>query len=637
VTETAGGAGQQERVDDLRQQLRALGYLDAGVDRFLLAPARASGNPFGVAVKSGIRVGVLAGAMLGPAAAVGVGARIPGLISGPRDALVLALYIAALFTIVFAAAAAVVAMPAFLLARARGGRTTARAGRISTASGLLVGIGCLAYLTLWWRTASGGIEWQSPVLTAFALLLAVAISFTLGHAVRITTLGVIASAAASDSLPTPPRRSWRLATAGAALAFVGAAALLVVTTSAEPSPDVAPPHLTVLSTGLRIRVIAIDGVDPQLFDASHWLHGREVATIGLYRLEPEDTSDPARIWTTIATGEPPSVHGVQAIETRRVAGLQGILSSDRGGIGRALQGATDLVRLTRPSVASRDERQSMTFWEVAERAGLRTAVVNWWATWPAPPTTGVIVTDRAVLRLEQGGAQDAEIAPSNLYSALAAQWPTIRKAATEQASAAFEDINDRAVADALRRSATLDATMLGLATRIPGTARDLDVVYLPGLDILQHTILSTPDGAPLAPSAVSVRVSALHAYEGFLRRLLDAWLNPSAGEIVMLVTEPGRVGGNAPGTLTLVAAQHNDLKPGIGSAAVVDIAPTVLNLLGVPLSRELAGRPLLAPFPSRVPPPVATYGPPFRSAAPRSGKPLDQEMIDRLRSLGYVR
>jgi hypothetical protein len=637
VTETADGAGQQERVDDLRQQLRALGYLDAGVDRFLLAPARASGSPFGVAVKSGIRVGVLAGAMLGPAAAIGVGARIPGLISGTRDALLLALYFAALFTIVFAAAAAVVGMPAFLLARGRGGRTTARAGRISTASGLLVGIGCLAYLTLWWRTASGGIEWQSPVLTAFALLLAVAISFTLGHAVRITTLGVIASAAASDSLPAPPRRSWRLVTAGAALAFVGAAALLVATTSAEPSPDVAPPHLTVLSTGLRIRVIAIDGVDPQMFDASHWLHGREVATSGLYRLAPEDTSDPARIWTTIATGEPPSVHGVQAIETRRVAGLQGILWSDRGGIGRALQGATDLVRLTRPSVASRDERQSMTFWEVAERAGLRTAVVNWWATWPAPPTTGVIVTDRAVLRLEQGGAQDAEIAPSDLYPALAAQWPTIRKAATEQASAAFEDINDPAVADALRRSATLDATMVGLATRIPGTQRDLDVVYLPGLDILQHAILGTPDGAPLAPSAVSVRVSALHAYEEFLRRLLDVWLDPSADEIVMLVTEPGRVRGNAPGTLTLVAAQQNDFKPGIGSAAVVDIAPTVLNLLGVPLSRELAGRPLLAPVSSRVPPPVATYGPPFRSAAPRSGKPLDQEMIDRLRSLGYVR
>ncbi len=637
MTETTRGAGQQERVDDLRQQLRALGYLDAGVDRFLLAPARASGNPFGVAVKSGIRVGLLAGAMLGPAAAIGVGARIPGLISGPRDALVIAVYFAALFMVVFAAAAAVVAIPAFLLARARGGRTTARARLISTASGLLVGIGCLVYLTLWWRTANAGLGWQSPVLTALALLLAVAISFTLGHAVRITTLGVIATAAATDSLPAPPRRSWRLVTAGAVLAFLGAAALLVTTTSAEPAADV-PPRLTVISSGMRVRVIAIDGVDPQLFDLDRWLGGIREQVGWRYRLVAEDTSDPARIWTTIATGEPPSVHGVQAIETRRVAGLQGILSSDRSGIGRALQGATDLVRLTRPSVASRDERQSMTFWEVAEQAGLRTAVVNWWATWPALATTGVIVTDRAVLRLEHGGAQDAEIAPADLYPALAVQWSTIRQAATEQASAAFKDITDRGIADALRRSATLDATMVGLANAIPGPPRDLDVLYLPGLDIVQHTILGARDGAPLAPSAVNARVSALRAYEYFLRSLLGSWLNPNAGEIVMLVTEPGRVAGNAAGTITIAGAPGTDMEPPvIGSAAVVDIAPTVLHLLGVPLSRELAGHPLLTPFPSRVPPPVSSYGRPFTSAAPRSGKPLDQEMIDRLRSLGYVR
>lgn len=640
MTEGTRGAGQQERVDDLRQQLRALGYLDAGVDRFLLAPARASGNPFSVAVQSAVRVGLLAGTMLGPAAAIGVGARVPGLINGPRDALVLALYFAALFIVLFAAAAALAAIVAFLLVRARRERTAAPAGAISTAAGLLVGVGCLAYLTLWWRTASAGIGWQSPVLTAFALLLAVAISFTLGHAVRITTLGVIATAAASDSLPTPPRRSWRLVTTGAALAFVGAAVLLVATTSAEPSPDVAPPHLTVLSTGMRLRVIAIDGVDPQLFDLGRWLGPTDDIDYTQYRLAPEDTSDPARIWTTIATGEPPSVHGVQAIETRRIAGLRGILSPDDSSAGRALQGATDLVRLTRPSAASRDERQSMTFWEVAEQAGLRTAVVNWWATWPAPASSGVLVTDRAVLRLEHGGAQDAEIAPPELYPALAAEWTAIRKAAAARASNAFQGITDPAVADALRRSAILDATIVGLADAIPGPARDLDVVYLPGLDILQHTILGSHDGIPLAPSAVTARVSALQAYKQFLRPLLDPWLHPSPRTIVVLVTEPGRVSGKVPGTVAISGGSGNRDQPGIPgeTASVVDLAPTVLHLLGVPLSRELTGRPLSTHVAvARVPAPVPTYGRPFRIQGPRSGKPLDQEMIDRLRSLGYVR
>jgi hypothetical protein len=34
---------------------------------------------------------------------------------------------------------------------------------------------------------------------------------------------------------------------------------------------------------------------------------------------------------------------------------------------------------------------------------------------------------------------------------------------------------------------------------------------------------------------------------------------------------------------------------------------------------------------------VASYGRPSSGTAPRRGQPLDQEMIDRLRSLGYVR
>jgi len=78
------------------------------------------------------------------------------------------------------------------------------------------------------------------------------------------------------------------------------------------------------------------------------------------------------------------------------------------------------------------------------------------------------------------------------------------------------------------------------------------------------------------------------------------------------------------------------------SATDTDVAATVLYALGLPISRTLAGHPLVNLFtesfarqyPVRY---VATYGPPRIGAAERTGQPLDQEMIDRLRSLGYVR
>ncbi len=70
--------------------------------------------------------------------------------------------------------------------------------------------------------------------------------------------------------------------------------------------------------------------------------------------------------------------------------------------------------------------------------------------------------------------------------------------------------------------------------------------------------------------------------------------------------------------------------------------PTVLYLLGVPISAELGGRPLTgllpAQFLERYPVrQVTRYGRPNPRTVERTGEPLDQEMIDRLRSLGYVR
>jgi Type I phosphodiesterase / nucleotide pyrophosphatase len=427
--------------------------------------------------------------------------------------------------------------------------------------------------------------------------------------------------------------------AAGVLALCGALLLFRLTAGFGRRPaDV--PALTVVSSGLRVRLIAIDGFDPEVasrLSAAGRLPAFAAALDdATATVSADDTRDPARFWTTIATGQPPEIHAVHGLETRRVAGLQGALpTSSRA---RAIGAATDLIRLTRPGIVSGSERRVKTVWEVAAAAGLRTAVVNWWATWPAPADTGIVVTDRAPVRLERGGQLDAEVAPAETYDALGARWEALRQDASargRQLTAPSE------VEGIMRRSAELDALQLAIAREVSSPTHDLVCTYLPGLDVIQHALLNTSEGAALAPSALAGRLAALEAYYVFLDGLLSASVQPGPGELVLILTSRGRVETPTPG-LFIARGSIANTRAREAVARPIDVMPTMLYALGVPISQELKSRPIVELFspefarryPVRT---VSRYGQPYAKPSPRSGQPLDQEMIDRLRSLGYVK
>ena len=628
------------RVDELRMQLRALGYLDAGVDRFVLGPASGARSPLAIAALGSLRIGVLAAILLGPAAAIGIGTRFPGLVTGTSDAIVVALYLALLFG---AAATIVSFLASLIVARLPVSWIGRRARSVSRGAGVLVGGACLAYLTLWWRIANPDLASLSPLWTASALAIAVIISLLLGHASTITAFAVIV-ATHPQAAPAQRRSTWKLTVSAGILAF-GSAAILLLMTAPAPASQGPAPNLAVVSPGVRVRVIAIDGLDPATMRAlapsgrvpnlSRMLEG------GFIDIAAGNVRDPARDWTTIATGQPPEVHGVEGLETRRVAGLQGSVSSSRQeGVVRALRGATDMLRLTRPSTASGAELRSKTIWEVAADAGLRAAVINWWATWPAsnaganPP---IVLSDRATLRLERGGALDGEIAPAALYDRLRTDWPAIRQEA-ERLMTALPPSSAPETAAVLKRAAEVDALQIVMASRVRAPSVDLVALYLPGLDIAQHALLGS--GAAASPSALGARLEDVRNYYVYLDGLLKDALVPAADELVILLTQPGRLETIDHG---LMAARGALTASNVsGNARAVDIAPTVLHALGVPVSREIAGAPILGlfstefakRFPVRE---VEGYGRRVAPSGLRAGQPLDQEMIERLRSLGYVR
>lgn len=630
--------------DELRQRLRALGYLNAPVDRFVLGGAERRGSDVAMAASASARIGLVAGLLLGPASALGLLSRSPEFITSASDAAVVALYLAIAFGLASAVAAFALIVPASLIARGASGSRSfpTRARWASGMAGVVIFAASLAYLTLWWGSAASA---SGPPPVAW-LLLAVVISLGLGHVVTVTALAVVARVASSNTLrPGVPMSSWR-ATAGlAAAAFVGAAALLIVTAPGT-SPAPAAPALTVVPTGERVLVIAIDGLDLALLDRLRAASGDALPAFSQLlsgasaTLSSDSNRDPARVWTTIATGQPPARHGISALEGRQVAGVEGQLRPTSRA-GELFAGASDLVRLTRPAIASGSERRIPTFWEVAARTGLRTSVIHWWATWPAATTgddAGTVLSDRALLRLEHGGPLDGEIAPPALYDDLRATWSERHTRASARAATAVASGAAADTAAVITRAAELDAMITSLAADARLANVDLEVVYLPGLDIAQHGLLTTNTGG--TASAVAARVQAIEQYYAFLDGLLGD-LTHATDRTVVLVTEPGRI--DAPGAGLLAVSGRPAARQSSRMAGdPASVAASVLTLLGVPVADDLSGQPLIElmsesfrrAHPVRH---VATYGPRRLTARPASGKALDQEMIERMRSLGYIR
>jgi len=630
-------------VDALREKLRALGYLDAGVDRFLLAPAREGAGLWRLALASSLRIGLLAGVLLGLSGAVAAAIRVPGLVTGPRDVAVVATALALLFGLAAALAAlSGIVVAGRLAATSAAGPWFARRARwMPIGAGVLVGAAGLVYLVFWWRATGGQAPRGGVVATGLALLVSTAATVLLGYATSVAARAVLA--VESNTVPVAPiRLSRRGAGVISILVFGGGLAMLALTRPAPPPP--AEP-LVVVPTNVRLTVVAVDGLDPATARREAAAPGSSWARLlagPVARLAPVDGEpDPVRVWTTVATGQPPERHGVAALESREVAGLAGRLPASRAPALATITNVLDLLRLTRPVISSGAERREKTFWEAATAAGLRTATVNWWATWPARPGDGLVVSDRAALRFARTGTPAGEVAPASLDEGLAARWPEIERRARLRAAPAFENLPET-LSSALRRSAELDAIQVQVALSPPLSDTDLLAVYLPGLDIVRHAIRSMPASTP---AEVGRRTEGLVRYYAFLDALLGDLAAASPERALVLVGEPGR-GGTGDGLLAIAwpTASPSPL-PG-GEAPVVarleDVAPTLLYALGVPVSRELPGRVLGELFPAgfmarheaRT---VASYGRRDAGAAPPArARELDREMRERLRSLGYV-
>src|SRR5262249_30590223 len=152
----------------------------------------------------------------------------------------------------------------------------------------------------------------------------------------------------------------------------------------------------------------------------------------------------------------------------------------------------------------------------------------------------------------------------------------------------------------------------------------------------QNSLIGSAAGT-LAPSEITERIEALSSYYPFLDHVISPLVRSGAqsGNTV-IVTQPGRVQNSVGGLFGIARLPPSEMTCG---ARPETVARMILVGLGLPNSREVGrgdaqmfGESLNYKYRW-----VPSYGRPFTPNTPRTGKPLDQEMIDRLRSLGYVK
>ncbi len=619
-----------EGYDAVRRRLQERGYLSSPVERFVLLPQIARGSTLRSVLGSGAKAALVVGPFLGALlAAVLAWSERP--LERATDLPLLWLYLVLPATVALFVLDLATALGVTLLAGKRGVRSSAADPSRSAAVTGIVALGYL--LALWWARAG-----ERPIVEdVLFVLVAIPVVVAIGYLAGLVSLAGTVRRTGEVPARRPGRRG---------IVVVGAliAGTLALTARGVLFGGPAPHGLvTVRPSGApgRMVVIGIDGLDGGLVSAlaERGALGRLLAALergATFPLRRIRTAEPAEVWTTIATGLPADVHGVHGAQMDR---LPGVGTTLRGAV--PLWRAWRLVLPLREVPASRGVRRAPAVWEIAAPE-VGTAVVGWWATWPAPADTGstdtaarYVITDRVLTKILTDSSGDRDAAPSALYARARAGFVAESTRLRAEFDQGFASAPARLV-DWAWESFLIDGFACERLLELLADDRvSAAFVYLPGIDILRHR-LGTLD-EPAATPAMFASMKVLELYAASLDRRLAPLLEPT-GSTTVIVADAGRTSGSGREGFVSVRgpwAEPSCVGPPISE---LDVAPLLLRELGFPASLEMPGRAPEACFaPRDALGTVPSYGrlPPAerRSATSES----DPEVLDRLRSLGYLR
>ncbi len=394
----------------------------------------------------------------------------------------------------------------------------------------------------------------------------------------------------------------------------------------RPEPEPAIPRMPIQDAPLsrRVTLIGLEGAS-----MSYVLRSvAEGKLPNFARLIESGASGPLRtiypteslaVWTSIATGKLPSEHGIKGFYRYRFPGVETPFTLRPRGLDfRSL----DRAGLVQRSAVTASLRRSQPFWTILSRFGVRVGLVRLWGSYPADDIDGFVVSEyfHRQVRERFDPPLPHLTFPEGLFARLSSQ-VVFPDSIDPETLNRFVDTSVAIEGDGFPWKEKLTRALADDMTyeRIGNLLRqeqdpDVFAIYFFGLDVIGHyfTRYSQPERfGDVSDAEIRKYGRVVEAYYRYLDGIVGDYMQKRAPNETLIVLsghgmepltlarrviEPfkgnpylsGFHEGSPDGLLILSGA---GIAPGtkLQGASVLDITPTVLYLMGLPLGQDMDG------------------------------------------------